>query len=627
METEIKVHPDERKVDFTVTLENANGRDFHWKLEGEGFTPACVIKETSEGIAKIERQLVIPIILKENRAIKDLKNFKMVIRENGPQGSIVATSAVVTVVVTKPPKPPEKIGTIPISVPFNSDGRPSWCIDQGNYEKSVEETNRIELKESLDRFGFEVGIRWFEKDGSTDTREGGTWGPYHYVGDQKYDRSYFGATGDEINTVWMNASSNDCKEIVQNLNDPYKKSCVMPFILEKEIWKDGEQIGEHDFSKLDLIAELRVVGFEEFPATWYNDPVYGHRAYSGPQSNTMIDCPLYRNLPPVSGQPLIKDFRPPNTSVEKCHVEYFKDQGRGYVQIPLHRMATWAWDDMNERFQVTKNRPGYNARMMLSIKDRTTNELVSGLMFSVMQNDLLTDDGTIFSEKFARQNYRGAVGEVIRVTEISPLYWEENQRWVACDWAPEPDDSNIIIVGLNLNDTPEEYLENPVAPAPQIPYFTNTYVDKYPVGMTVKGLPITENPIGAICHLLIRPTQLGDEMYPASNFWDPQWTPWEGPESTLDIFAATQSAVNEWKAKRRKPAGSVEFQLDTTDKLGELEIRCNVAPTVMDQVHYTTLVIDFKNGYWAAILCDVTLLPSGWRIRVLGSTVTDIDLN
>jgi hypothetical protein len=629
----IEVNPNDRKVDFTVTLTNATDRDFHWKLEGEGFTPACVIGEKAEGIDKIGSSKVIPITLKDNRAIRNLKNFRMIIRENGPNGAIVATSALVTVVVTIPTKPPVDIGIIPISVPFNSDGRPSWQIDQGNYPDAVDQTNRIELRASLEQWGFEVGGRWFEVDGYSDPGEAGTWGPYHVISydsdtdTMTYERSYFSATGDMINSVWKTDGATECIEKAMVSNDPERKSCVMPFVLNKEIWKDGEHVGDRDFSKLDLVAELRVMGYEEYTKTWYNDPVYGHRAYSGPQGNTMIDCPLYKNVTPMPSAPLVSEFRPTNTSVEKCHVEYFASEGRGYVQIPLHQMAHYEYDVMNERFVVNKLRPGYNARMKLTIKERTTGEVVSGLMFSVMQNDIHTDNVSFMTDRWARQNLKGVIGEVSRVTEISPLYWAEPQRWVACDYTPEPDGTNIIIVGLNLNDTPDEYLENPTVPAPKIPYFTTPYVDNYPVGMTVKGLNIAEDPVGAILHLLIRPFQLGDQMYPDSNFWDPQWQIWEGPESYLDIFAATGNSVAAWKSKRRKPAGAAEFSLDTTNILGELTLRCNIAPTVMDKVHKNIIVIDFRNGYWAAIDCDVTLLPSGWRIRAVGSTVTDIDLN
>ena len=88
---------------------------------------------------------------------------------------------------------------------------------------------------------------------------------------------------------------------------------------------------------------------------------------------------------------------------------------------------------MTDSFGVSKLRNGYNARLKLTIKERTTGEVVSGLMFTVMQNDLLTNDTTIWTDRWAKQNLSGAVGEVIRVSEISPLYFEEPQRWVACD--------------------------------------------------------------------------------------------------------------------------------------------------------------------------------------------------
>ncbi len=321
-----------RRVNFTVKVEHANNRAFHWTLEGEGLTPDCVEGGQITGLSEtVGQTVVVSILLRGDQAVKNLKNIRMIIRENGPTGNIVARSTLVTVNIIIPTKPPVKIGLIPIAVPFNCDGMPSWPIDQGNYPDAVENTNRIELKESLDNWGFEIGSRWFEPDGYTDPNDSGTWGPYHVLsydtdtGAMEYERSYFNAVGDGISSIFKNFDAARKIEIaeMQNQYIEERKSCVMPFILRKEIFdEDYNHIGDRDFSKLDLVAELRVVGYEEFTGTWRNDPVFGHRAYSGPQGNTMIDCPLYKNVAPVDGTPLIKDFKPSTTSVEKCHLEW-----------------------------------------------------------------------------------------------------------------------------------------------------------------------------------------------------------------------------------------------------------------------------------------------------------------
>lgn len=195
----------------------------------------------------------------------------------------------------------------------------------------------------------------------------------------------------------------------------------------------------------------------------------------------------------------------------------------------------------------------------------------------------------------------------------------------------EPDGSNIVIVGLEHNETPDEYAMDPQAPAPEnIPYFTTPEVDEWPLGMTSKNIPLALSPVGAILHMQIRPMKLGDAMYPAADFSNLLWEIWEGSESYIDtIFhsSITEAAVAEWKNKRRPPAGEPFFSLYTTDKPGRLEITCNVLPTVMDRVLNSYIVIDFRNGYWATLDCDVTKLPSGYRIRINGSVVTSINLN
>ena len=630
-----------RTVKFTVSLENATGRPFHWKLQGEGFDAGCVEGGIIEGVNTIDSTKEIFVILKENKAIRNLKNFRMVIRENGPTGNVVATSSTVTVVVEIITKPPAKIGIIPIRVPYVSGGRPSWSIEQGNLEFSIEDTDRIQLKTDLDRWGWDTGITWFDRDGFCNVGEFGTWGPYYTDkwdddnhANNKYTRSYWNATGDHINSIWVEDDAARCQEIADTLNTPYAKSCVMPFVLRKEKVNDlGEPLGgEHDFSKLDLVAELTVVGFDEYSATWYNDPVYGHRAYSGPQGNTMIDCPLYKNATPVSGTPPVKELRSSVPTVQTAHVEYFKTEGRGYVQLPLYQLADYLYDEATDKFTVTKRRNGFNARLKLTIKERTTGEVVSGLMFSVMMNDLYNDRVDFMTDRWARQYLRGSVGDVIRITEISPLYWEEPQRWVACDYTPDLDEaSNIRLVAYNMYDIPDDYATKQDVPPPlDIAYFNTPEVNQWPeLGMSVKSLPLVGSIVGTKMHIRVRPTKLGEPFNTPFERGSVNFNFWEGGESYLEsIFegSITESSVSTWKNKRRRPLGNPEWNVSwLSDDI--LEIECMIKPDTVDRVHRTTIVVNFDNGWWGSLDADVTRLPGYYRMRLTGSLVTDISLD
>lgn len=630
-----------RTVKFTVSLENATGRPFHWKLQGEGFDAGCVEGGIIEGNDTIDSKKEIVVILKENKAIRNLKNFRMVIRENGPTGNIVATSSTVTVVIEIITKPPEKIGIIPIRVPYISDGRPSWAIDQGSLEFSIEDTDRIQLKSDLDRWGWDTGITWFDRDGFTNVGEIGTWGPYYTDKwdddnhpNNEYTRSYWNATGDNIRSLWIEEPEGTSEQIANELNTPFAKSCVMPFVLRKEKVNDAGEAtgGSHDFSKLDLVAELTVVGFDEYPTTWYNDPVYGHRAYSGPQGNTMIDCPLYKNATPVPGAPPVKELRSSVPTVQTAHVEYFKNEGRGYVQIPLYRMADYLYEAATDKFTVTKIRNGFNARLKLTIKERTTGEVVSGLMFSVMMNDLYNDRVDFMTDRWARQYLRGSVGEVIRVTEISPLYWEEPQRWVACAYTPDLDvKSNIRLVTYNMYDQPDSYsTEQDVPPDMNLGFFNTPEVLQWPeLGMGVKSLNLAYSIVGTKMHMMVRPTKLGEPFNTPFNRDDVTFSFWEGPESYLDsLFEGSmgESTVATWKGKRRRPTGNPEWAVKWLNN-DMLEIECMIKPSVVDQVHKTTIVISFGNGWWASLDADVTRLPGYYRLRLSGSVVTDVSLD
>jgi hypothetical protein len=629
---EVVVTPEDHTVNFTVKLQNATGRNFHWKLTGDGFTPQCVIGEKAEGLDKIESELVIPIILKGTKEVKDLKNFKMTIRENGPTGSVVATSAVVNVKIIIVTKPPEQIGIIPISVPFISDGKPSWCIDQGNYEFTVEETNHTELKADLDRWGFETGVIFFDKDGIPNSQGGGDWGPYHYDEqmDELYERTYWNATGDGIQSIWKEDDHATIAQKCDEASNPYKQSCVMPFILQKEIVRNGQVVGERDFSKLDLVTELRVIGADEFSQPWINDPVWGHRAYSGPQGNTMIDCPLYKNVTPQPGEPLAKDFRSGDPTVQKTHVAWFPSEGRGYLQIPLYQIGFYIWDGDIGKVQVDQLRRGYNIRMKLIIKERTTGEVVSGLVFTVMQNSLYSDNTDFFTDRWARMYLQGALGDVTRVSEISPLYWQEPQRWMACDYTPEPnEEANFLIVGLDHNSVSEHYmLTKDAPPEMDIPYFNSPEVRGWPLGMTIKNLNLSTDPVGAELHMMLRPMVLGQAFNPPINLDDIEIQFWDGPESYLDIFAVTEESVARWKGKRiRLPQEPLYTLSPYVDNPYVLVLKPTRVSPVTDHVLRTTIVINFKNGWWAVLDCDITRLPGNFRLRITGSTVTNIDLS
>lgn len=632
----IEVTPEDHSVNFTVSLQNATDRDFHWKLTGEGFSPACVIGEKAEGVEKLNgNKLVIPITLKATNEVKGLKNFRMTIRENGPSGNVVATSSVVNVNIIIVTPPPEKIGIIPIRVPFISDGEPSWSIEQGNYEFTVADTNRIELKESLEDWGYDIGIRWFDKDGVTDN-DGGTWGPYYYHDQENplvYDRTYWNATGDRISSIWKETSADACARYAEEANNSLIKSCVMPFVLMKDkLNENGDVVGQRDFSNLDLVAELTVLGFEEYTQPWINDPVYAHRAYSGPQGNTMIDCPIYKNVTPVPGQPLTKDHRSSVPTVQDCHIEYFKNEGRGYVQIPLYQIGHYTYDRGTDKFSINQQRNGFNARLCLTIKERTTGEVVSGLVFSVIQQGLLTDDTSFMTDRWAKMDLRGVIGDVIRISEISPLYWEEPQRWVACDYTPEPEpeDSNIRVVAYDHYEQPGSYSETEVNdPITDIEFFNAPEVDEWPLGMSIKSLNLYGAIVGTTMHVKVRPTKLGQPLNPPVDLSNIGVTVWEGPGSYLDTLfhgSIHEQAVNTWKGKRQRPIGNPEWTVEHWGD-GILQLTCQVKPTVVDRVHQSTIVLNFNNGYWAALEADVTRLPGYYRVRVNGSVVTDISLD
>lgn len=619
----IEVTPNNRKVDFTVTLANATGRDFHWSLEGEGFTAACVVGEKASGVDRIDSRKVIPIILKDNRAIKDLKNFKMIIRENGPTGSIVARSALVVVTVIKPVG---KIGLIPISVPFNSDGRPSWAVDEGQWELTIEDTDPGAVKESLDQNGYLKGERFFDKNGVTTDGEGGTWSHYHMMsldpvtGAMTYDRSYFNATADMIMQTFSRDPKDDIGGVIEELNQLRNRSCVLPFVLDKNIYQNGEVVGQRDFSKLDLVVELRVLGLEEFADKWHNDPVWGHRAYAG-FTGTSIDCSLYKNVTPVSGSPLVEDLVSSAPTLQNTLVEYYKNEGRGYIHIPIYRLSNYS---MNDGFEpiVRQQRKGFNARCQLTIKDRTTGEVVSGLMFSVIQNSILTDDLNIMTDNWAKSNLRYIFGDVIRVSEITPLYWQEPQRWVACDYTPDPEveENNIYTIGYAGYTAGDEYEFNPVVGVdPGAEYFSTPELAPMMVysGMTYKNLTNPNDVELAVLHLLMRPQKLGDEFYPPLDTTKIKFYHYSGYVD-LGGEGPTDNEINRWKDVRQDL---------TNNKLFSIELMPNdfmiLKPLrksgVMDEVLSTTIVVDYGNGTYNGIYADVTLLPSGYRIRTTGS--------
>lgn len=89
-----------RTVKFTVKLENDKDKDFHWKVEGDGFLPEHLEDGIAEGVKRINGTEVIPIIVKDDISITGLTSLRMVIRESGPSGTIVATSTDVAVNIT-----------------------------------------------------------------------------------------------------------------------------------------------------------------------------------------------------------------------------------------------------------------------------------------------------------------------------------------------------------------------------------------------------------------------------------------------------------------------------------------------------------------------------------------------
>lgn len=627
-------------VKFTVKLENATNRDFHWTVIGDGFSSNCVVDGIISGTKTIAGNLVIPITLKTDRSVIDLKNLQMVIRENGPNGSIVATSVLVRVVINIPittttTTEPPVVDFIPINVMFNHDGRRAWSVSEGDYDRTIAETDKAELRERLIAEAFEYGQHYYSDDGMPIRGPEATWAPYNIFdyddfGDPIYERSFFNAAVDGILNVHRDTPNEDVASDIAWMTNEKDRSCVVPFMLQRDIYDEfGDVVGERDFTELDLVAELRVTGFEEYNATWINDPIYNHRAYRRNDDAIMFDCAVYKNIPEVPGKPLAKDLLSEMVSIQPSIVEYWREEGRGYVQIPVYKITDFMYNETIDDYYSAQRRNGFTARMEMLLKDRLTGAVVSGFAFSVMQNGLLTNTLAISSDPWMARNLRAVIGSITRVTELSPIYWKEPQRWIACDDGLAPPRSNIIFAGLEYAYTPIEYITNPeVEPPFDMDYFATPIAFEWPLGMTVKELTFDHNPLSARLHILIRPEVLGDDFFPPFNADNFTVSHFAGEESRLDIFNATQGSVAGWKSDRRNIDDDRLFNIDFIGNNGTMVV---LSPRrfseTQDLVLTSMVVINLQNGHWAALDCDITRLPSGHRIRIVGSVVTAFNLD